>query len=306
MLETFDRERLDRLEPYEMSDALERGAVVFFPESPVPLPSAEDLEFIRQELPNLIKVKNISYHPEAGRIRGLDTDNVEVVERVKRILVGVSDEIAAFLERATPNLTEHWTVGTCSFRPIQEQGRNLDAHASNELVHVDAGAYGATNGNRILRFFINVNPSEDRVWASKGAFPELYAQHGERAGLGGAHAEPGYLDKGPLDHAWTGVVKTLSMAAPVMKVLDSSPYDRAMRRFHNYMKDTPSFQQQIEGHEEFRFPPFSAWMVFTDMVSHACLSGQHAFVHTSIVPLESCHLPELAPINILRQAASAG
>ena len=101
------------------------------------------------------------------------------------------------------------------------------------------------------------------------------------------------------------MVKTLALGALILKVLDSSPYDRTMRRFHNYMKDTPSFQQQQDGHEEFRFPPFSALMVFTDMVSHACLSGQHAFVHTSIVPLDSCHLPELAPINILRQAAVA-
>jgi len=44
-------------------------------------------------------------------------------------------------------------------------------------------------------------------------------------------------------------------------------------------------------------------MVYTDMVSHACLSGQHAFVHTSLVRLENCHLPEMAPINILRAAA---
>ncbi|MCP4979395.1 MAG: hypothetical protein GY935_02745 [Gammaproteobacteria bacterium] len=44
-------------------------------------------------------------------------------------------------------------------------------------------------------------------------------------------------------------------------------------------------------------------MVYTDMVSHACLSGQYAFIHTSVVPLENCHLPKLAPINILCDAA---
>ena len=49
-----------------------------------------------------------------------------------------------------------------------------------------------------------------------------------------------------------------------------------------------------------------AWMVYTDMVSHACLSGQYCFVHTSLVRLENCHLPELAPINILRNAAQSG
>lgn len=303
MLETFDQARLSQLKPDELSNSLERGAVAFFPQSPVPLPSADDLEFIREELPRLLKLKNISYHPEAGKIRGLVSDDADLVERVTRILVGVSDNIAAFLERTAPSLTDNWTVGTCSFRPIEEKGRNLKPHASNELVHIDAGAYGATNGDRILRFFINVNPGEDRVWATKGNFPELFAEHGKRAELDYEYAGPGYLRKGMLDHLLTGMINVAALGVPVLKVLDSSPYDREMRKFHNYMKDTPEFQQQEKGHEEFRFPPFSAWMVFTDMVSHASLSGQFAFVHTSLVRLENCRLPELAPINILRAAA---
>lgn len=307
MLETFDKSRLAQLGADELSDALERGAIAYFPESPVRLPTPDDLDFLRQELPGRIKLKNVSYHPEAGKIRGLDSDDAALCERVKRILVKTSEDIAAFLERTAPRLTDDWTVGTCSFRPIEEQGRNLSAHASNELVHVDAGAYGATNGDRILRFFINVNPSVDRVWATKGNFPDLLASHGDKAGLDYGGAGSKYLQKGTLDHLLSGTLNALAAAGlPALKVLDSSPYDREMRRFHNYMKDTPAFQQQTEGHEEYRFPPFSAWMVFTDMVSHACLSGQFAFVHTSLVRLENCRLPEMAPINILRQAARAG
>jgi 3-deoxy-D-manno-oct-2-ulosonic acid (Kdo) hydroxylase len=303
MLDTFDDERLQKMQPDELSDSLERGSVVFFPESPVALPEAEDLTFFRQQLPKRLKLKNISFHPEDGKTRGLDGDDAEMVERVNRVLINVSDDIAAFLGKVAPRLTDNWTVGTCSFRPMQEQGRNLSAHASNELIHVDAGAYGATHGDRILRFFINVNPVEDRVWATKGCFPELFAEHGERAELGYRNAGPGFLSTGPLDHLRSGFINLAARGVPVLKVLDSSPYDRAMRKFHNYMKDTPAFQQQQQGHQEFRFPPFSAWMVYTDMVSHACLSGQHAFIHTSLVRLENCHLPEMAPINIMRNAA---
>lgn len=304
MLDTYDSNRMQQLQSDDISDSLERGSIVFFPESPVPLPSAEDLAFLRQELPDLLRLKNISYHPESGRIPGLDKADPEVAERIQRILVSVSDNISAFLAENAPRLVDHWTVGTCSFRPIQEQGRDLDPHASNELIHIDAGAYGATNGDRLLRFFINVNPEVDRVWATKGNFQDLFRSHGERAGLGNANAGNNYLSKGALDHARTGLVNLLAAGMPSFKVLDSSPYDREMRRFHNYMKDTPSFQQAVEGHQEFSFPPFSAWMVFTDTVSHACLSGQYAFVHTSIVRLQSCRLPELAPLNIMRQAAT--
>ena len=304
MLEVYDDARLASAGPNDLSDALERGRIVHFPRSPVPVPPEEDLAFFRQQLPKLLKLKNISYHPEAGHVRGLDQVEPAVVERVSKVLIGVSDAIAAFLQSAAPGLTRDWTVGTCSFRPIEEKGRDLKPHASNELVHVDAGAYGATNGDRILRFFINVNPQEDRVWASKGRFPELYQRFGEAAHIKPPKVTAHYLEKGPLDHLRSGLLNGIAaVGVPTAKVLDSSPYDRLMRKFHNYMKDTPSFQTDPEGHQEFRFPPYSAWMVFTDMVSHASLSGQFAFVHTSIVRLANCRLPELAPYNILRGAS---
>jgi len=134
----------------------------------------------------------------------------------------------------------------------------------------------------------------------------LFRSHGDRARLIYRGTGDKYLRKGLLDHDWTGLVKRVAgMGMPTVRVLDSSPFDREMRRFHNYMKDTPAFQQQSDGHQEFRFPPFSSWMVFTDTVSYACISGQFAFVHTSIVRLGSCRLPELAPINVMRQAAMA-
>jgi hypothetical protein len=63
-LNTFDEQRLRQLQPDELSDSLERGSIVYFPRSPVPLPSAEDLEFFRSELPKRLKLKNISYPPK--------------------------------------------------------------------------------------------------------------------------------------------------------------------------------------------------------------------------------------------------
>jgi hypothetical protein len=73
-----------------------------------------------------------------------------------------------------------------------------------------------------------------------------------------------------------------------------------MRRFHNFMKDTPSFQNSPEGLEQFRFKPFSAWSVFTDMVSHACVSGRFALVSTFLVPMANCRRKECVPYHILK------
>jgi hypothetical protein len=42
-------------------------------------------------------------------------------------------------------------------------------------------------------------------------------------------------------------------------------------------------------------------MVFTDMVTHACVSGQHAFIDTFIVPLENCRHRALTPYAVLQE-----
>jgi hypothetical protein len=43
-------------------------------------------------------------------------------------------------------------------------------------------------------------------------------------------------------------------------------------------------------------------MVFTDVVSHAVLSGQHALEQTFIVSQEAMVAPETMPLNLLRRA----
>ena len=262
------------------------------------LPPDADLERLRAELPRQLRAKNVSYHPESGRLRGVGGRG-GLREAVLDILTAHGAAVRTFLRECLPALTEGWTVGTTSFRPIQERDRGLSAHASNELIHFDAGAYGATDGDRILRFFVNVNPEEDRVWSTKGTFPDVFARYGEEAGVGGG----GGLERGVLDRLRGRLLRGIAKAGVREAVLaDSSPYDRRMRRFHNYMKDTPSFQERDETYREIRFPPFSAWMVLTDMVSHASVSGQHALVDTFVLRLAACRRPELAPIHILRRS----
>src|SRR5882672_5436969 len=148
--------------------------------------------------------------------------------------------------------------------------------------------------DRILRFFVNLNPTVERVWISKGTFEELLRRHGEQAGV-----RKGGLTPGLPERAWSGLLKVSARAFPMARVIDTSPYDRRMRRFHNWMKDTPSFQQPP--HQRFSFAPFSAWMVLTDGVSHACISGQHALADTFLIPLRNCRLK--APYDLLTGAA---
>jgi 3-deoxy-D-manno-oct-2-ulosonic acid (Kdo) hydroxylase len=297
MLATYTPEQAAAAPPRELSDALERGAIVRFTRCPLPLPAERDLAFLRDGLAPFLLRKNVSWYFAADAVKGLESAP-EVAARAHKLLREHAARVRAFLSAAMPEFTRGFTPGTTSMRPLQEKGRALSAHASNELVHVDAGAYGATHGDRVLRFFVNVNPTEDRVWITKGAFPALYAAHADAAGLRQGGRAP-RLDDGPLDRAFTALVHGAARLAPAALTLDSSPYDRLMRRFHNWMKDTPAFRDSREGLEELRFGPGSAWMVLTDQVSHACTEGQHALVDTFIVPLANCRLPELSPRSIL-------
>lgn len=273
--------------------ALEASKIPYFPTTPFALPSADDLRFFREELPTKLTRKNVSLYPN-GSLKGVDDPQVR--SRVKGVLEQRMKTIVGFLEAVAPTLTRNMTVGTSSFRPIEEKGRNLSAHASNELIHVDAGAYGATHGARILRVFTNVNETAPRVWASKGSFADVLRRAGPAAGL----TVPLALNQSPFGAMYSALCRGLGKVTGLATgSVDSSPYDRAMRRLHNYMKDTPAFQSDPTGHFEFAFPPFSSWMVFTDGVSHACLSGQFAFIDTFIIPLENCTKPEWTPFSML-------
>jgi 3-deoxy-D-manno-octulosonic acid hydroxylase-like protein len=302
-MDEYPLQRFDGASPVEIEDAMERSDVVFFERCPVELPNEADLEFMRTGLPRELQVKNISYHPESDSIPRFEAAP-EVRGRIERILRAHGQRVEAFLRRATPDFVPGWTLGTTSFRSIEEQGRKLKPRSSNELVHIDAGAYGATNGARILRFFVNIHPSRDRIWGTKGGFGALLQRHRELLDAAKAGRGRVVLEKGPLDRAYSGLVGAISRLYPLVQVIDSSPYDRSMRRIHNYMKENPAFRDSREGYQEIHFPPLSAWMVFTDGISHSVLSGQHALVTTVLIPLANARDPSLAPYNVLARSAA--
>lgn len=288
MLQLVKRDELSAV----LTEALERGRVVRFETCPVELPGEPDQAFLRDELAPFLRKKNISYYPEAGKLTGLQAP-ASVRERTLRVLREHSQRVQAYLRQAMPDFTSGWQPGTSSFRPIEEERRGLSAHASNERIHVDAGAYGATHGDRILRFFVNLNPARERVWISNGTFAEVLEKHGAEAGVLRGGLEPALPER-----ILSSALQAARGVFPMARVVDSSPYDRRMRRFHNWMKDAPSFQ--AEPLERFSFPPYSAWMVLTDGVSHACIRGQHALVDTFLIPLRNCKLP--APFHLLAKA----
>jgi Protein of unknown function (DUF2843). len=66
------------------------------------------------------------------------------------------------------------------------------------------------------------------------------------------------------------------------------------------LKENDDYQQNAPK-TRIEFPPGATWMVFTDTVPHAVLSGQHAMEQTFIVPIEALVEPDEAPVRILER-----
>ncbi len=281
----------------DLAARLEAGYLLFFPSAPVPLPAPDDLAFLRNDLAARMRLKNISYHPPEDLLTGLGGDKAGQ-ERTQRILREHNDQVQALLKRLLPGYAAAWRVGKVNYRPLEEQGRELSQHASNERIHVDAFPSGATHGARVLRFFTNTNPNESRLWRSAGVFPELYPELAPRAGLRSPNVKEGWADK-----TWSATLRGLTkLGVRSAELADSSPYDRAMKVLHDYMKDSDEFQNDEKRFVDLEFPALSSWAVLTDTVSHACLRGRHALVNTFYIPVSACARPDLAPIRIMAAA----
>ncbi|MCK8516948.1 Kdo hydroxylase family protein [Methylonatrum kenyense] len=280
--------------------ALEDGRILRFEPGMLPLPSEDDLNFLREEVGALITLKNISYHPDGDYITGMKKVG-DTEQRLRAILRNYSDTVNSFLGAALPHYAVSWHQQKVNFRPVQEKGRQIKRHSNNELLHVDAFPAGATHGRRPLRFFTNINTSEPRIWRIAEQFDQLYAAYAKEAGIDTSMSVRGNA----AERAWSGALAGLArLGLPQLQVIgDTSPYDRAMRKMHNWMKDNDAFQQDPGRGEELAFQPFESWAVMTDAVSHAALSGQHALVATYYVELDACRLPERAPYNVVARGA---
>jgi len=269
---------------------LEAGAILFFPTLPFDLPRP-NVEFLLALKPAESRLhKNISYRPESGLLRGMSDDASK--QRVEEIMRHYAAEVRKFVAAFLTPYAGRVQMDYASFRPLEEESRNLPLHKRNDLLHVDAFPSRPTRGGRILRVFTNVNPAKDRVWMVGERFPALAARFGGAAGL------QEYANRKGL---WSGVKRALARIGPPFP--QRAPYDEFMLHFHDWLKEDAQFQQAKDGKEQIAFPPMATWLVFTDGVPHAALSGQYAMEQTFIVPVEALVAPEVSPIRVLEKLA---
>lgn len=276
---------------------LESGDILFFPETPIKI-AADDLAFLLGQQQQETRLhKNIAYKPAKNEVTGLDdSTGAPARTRLIEIMAHYSESVVSFLTRFLSPYGAQWKLDYASFRPQEEENRDLPLRRRNDLLHTDAFPTRPTQGSRILRFFNNINPTQTRNWMTTETFAEL-----ARKFAPGEIALP--RQKTALDRG----LRTLASSAGLSKAvpaLQRSAYDDFMMRFHNFLKENEQFQRDCVK-EYWEFPPGSSWMVYTDTVSHAVLSGQYALEQTLLVAPEAMVRPEIAPLGVLEQMAGA-
>ena len=184
-----------------------------------------------------------------------------------------------------PFYEKHLITGMTSLRPVEIKGRTPDSYKKDDTrLHIDAFPSRPNQGKRILRIFSNINLNgEDRVWRVGEPFQSL-ANHFFK------QFKKPFLGSAMLSHK-LGLTKGRRTL-----------YDSYMLQLHDMMKSDLEYQKSVD-FEEIRIPPGATWVVMSDCVSHAVLSGQNMMEQTFYLPAEDMVKPEVSPLYVLQRLA---
>ena len=256
--------------------SLERGNVVLFPQ----------LRFTMEEDERRLlspstagQGKNVSLDPSSGTLRGSSADAADL-ELLRGMMKRFAASTKALLGNVLPRYTACSQQARTSFRPVEIAGRPVSWRKDDTRLHVDSFPSSPTRGRRILRVFSNINPhGQARTWRLGESFEGAARRH--------LPALPGPIWGASHVLGLLGITKGRRSA-----------YDHFMLQLHDRMKADLAYQSEVAQtvHE---FHSGSTWIVFTDQVSHAAMSGQYALEQTYHLPVECMQDPSQAPLRVL-------
>ena len=255
---------------------LEGGGVLILPQLAFPLASDEQ-RFLSPRWSDG-RAKNISF--DGGKLKGA-RGSADEIAALSRMVARFAAEASALVTTLFPRYAPHVRRARTSFRPQSAVGRAVSWRKDDSRLHVDAFPSRPNHGERILRVFCNVSPSEDRVWRVGESF-EAVARR--------------FLPR--IRRQIPGEARWLS-ALHVTKGL-RSPYDHLMLGLHDRAKADLDYQANC-AQQVVRFAPGTTWLCFSDQVMHAAVSGQYMLEQTIDLPLAALYERERSPLAILER-----
>lgn len=264
----------------EATKSLEAGNILLFPNLSFNLKETEEI-YLSPIYANK-KTKNISYNNRTDKLNGA-IGNENDKQQIKMMLQRFATYANILIANLFPHYVSHLQIGRTSFRPVEISGRVTSYRKDDTRLHVDSFPATPTKGHRILRVFSNINLNgQDRVWRTGESFADVIKQ---------------YL---PLVPKHRPFIASILHKLKITKTYRTE-YDHTMLHIHNNMKANMDYQLNVQ-QATLRFAPGTTWIVQTDHVSHAAMSGQHLLEQTFYLPVSAMLQPELSPLKTLEQA----
>ncbi|KTD32901.1 hypothetical protein Lnau_2549 [Legionella nautarum] len=279
LLHTIDADNLNSLSADSKKLALaslELGKVLYLPSYPFHLEANEKTELLSDKILDG-KHKNVSFDYRTNRLGGFQT-NANLEHTLKAFMLRYAEFARELIDSVLPQYQDGLLWGRTSYRPAEIKGRVSSKRKDDTRLHVDSFPATPVNGRRILRVFSNVNPfNEPRVWHLGEPFHQVLQRF--------APGIPSYnYARAKLLHL-IKATKTLRSA-----------YDHYQLNLHDNMKLSDDYQQTVKK-QRIDFPAQCTWIVFTDQVSHAALSGQFLMEQTFYLPVNAMANPEFSPLK---------
>ncbi|HET8580384.1 MAG TPA: Kdo hydroxylase family protein [Nitrospiraceae bacterium] len=259
--------------------ALESGRLLYLPQLAFAL-DEEERRFLSPRWSDG-KVKNISYDPAKDDLHGTTLQGPER-RALRNMIARYAAQQQGLLGALLPSYRSHLIQARTSFRPVEVEGRSSSYRKDDRRLHTDAFPSRPTRGFRILRMFSNVNPhGQDRIWRVGEPFEDMARNFIPtlRPPLPGVNA----------------LLATLRITKGRRTL-----YDSFMLQLHDQVKGDQAYQDHAP-QATLALKPGSTWIVFTDQVLHAALSGQYLFEQTFYLPVKAQRRPELAPLRVLER-----
>ena len=260
----------------DAAHALESGAVLVLPRLAFAM-SDRERRFLSPAWSDG-RAKNISLDGAALKgARGPAPDLALLAAMIARFAANAAELVSTLFPAYAPYVTRART----SYRPQPAVGRAVSWRKDDSRLHVDAFPSRPNHGERILRVFSNVSPTEARVWRVGEPFEAMAKTLLPRV----SRPIPGAAAMLAAVHATKG---------------RRTEYDHLMLGLHDRAKADLAYQQS-SAQETVRFAPGTTWLCFSDQVMHAALSGQYMLEQTIHLPLSALYEPERAPLAILER-----
>lgn len=275
------QESFSQAKQTEFTTAIEDGQILYFPELPFSL-SESELKILSPEYVNS-KSKNISFDLMTDEIRGLAPEvSAQKAELIRAMLERFAKQSHHLINALFPRYTQALIIGRTSFRPVEIEGRTSSYRKDDKRLHVDAFPANPNHGLRILRVFSNINPdAKARVWRVGEPFEKVAKQ---------------FLPH--LRRPFPGIAKLLHFLGITKR--RRKLYDHYMLRLHDRMKADTSYQRNAQ-QQEIHFPTNTTWIVQTDHVSHAAMSGQYLLEQTFYLPVHAMLDESKSPLRVLEK-----